>query len=130
MLQLCKSCNRFAREAVCPFCQGEVGEKQSSSGKVRNGVSRGALLVGGALALTACATDTPDGADAAVDMRSDGPLSMADAYGIAPDMPQVDGPLSMADAYGIAPDMASEDAGVEDSDMSIAPAYGIPPGDP
>lgn len=135
MLHTCDSCQRFIREATCPFC-GAAQEKQSATGgKAKLNVSRSALLVGGAIAVAGCADQhavvvadmgTSDSgsdsnvamADAAPDLGPD--LSVIPAYGISPPDMGAD-MVSMADAYGIAPDMSE--------DLSIAPLYGIPPPD-
>jgi hypothetical protein len=157
MLHTCENCDQFIRESTCPFCATVQKNSVVNPLKARLGVSRGALLVGGALAIAACGdSTTPDadlgiadagsdattaadlGADLGVDAASPVDLgidlSIAPAYGVTPDageLPDLGEPdLSIAPLYGIAPADAGEVQDAGEPDLSIAPLYGIPPSEP
>lgn len=148
MLVACETCDRFTRDAVCPFCGTAQSKPVATKPTALRNVSRGALLVSGALAVAGCDDDATMIAaygvspfDAGVEDSGSIDAGAEDAsatsdLGEAEDMsaPPADAEpdFSVAPAYGVSPpDMgASQDASNDDPDLSVAPLYGIPPFSP
>ena len=121
----CTSCNRYVREATCPFCGGSGIAIARPSRSNFGGMTRAALLLGASVSVvganaTACSSTTvsPDaGLDAQVVNTNDA------AYG-GPPIAADAGPVNANDAAYGGPPIADAEADVVNTNDA---AYGGPP---
>lgn len=112
LLTPCGRCHRHVRafDAACPFCgaapEGPVAEPR----RVRRADGRAAILFGAALGLSACGGGGADEGSNGDD-TSGGDVSVAPAYGVAPD-PE--------------PAPAPEPEPEREDDARVVPLYGGP----